>query len=171
MPDQNSIGIDDVNRLVHALCMKTEDIAREFTELYRALYLRFYRRRDPRSYRPSGQTMGVMEHLASTGPLTISEAARHFDRSQAATSEIVERMTARGLLERIQDERDRRRHLVWLTGQGRDLLDEERRILSPQTILRSISRMNRKDRDALVRGMRALVEASDAAARDTIREE
>ncbi|MCP4674172.1 MAG: winged helix-turn-helix transcriptional regulator [Deltaproteobacteria bacterium] len=165
---KKSIGIDDAIRLAHSLGMKTEDIAQEFEKLYSALYLRLCRRRDPRGYCPSSQTLGVMEHLAATGPLTISEAACHFDRSQAATSEIVERMMERGLLARIQDDRDRRRHLVWLTEYGRDLLEEERRVLSPKTVLRSVSRMKKNDREALVRGMRALLEASDAAARDII---
>ncbi len=144
--------------------MKTAEIAELFLELYPKVYLQFYRRRDPKAYRPSTQTLAVMEHLAATGPLTVSEAARHFDRSQAATSEIIERMLSRGLLLRIQDEADRRRHLVWLSEKGRAVLDDERLILSPELIFGAIGKMKKTDRDALIRGIRALLEAGVAAA-------
>ena len=68
-----------------------------FPETYRC----FYRRQDPRKWRPSPETIAVLEHLAVSGPLTVTEAARHFDRSQSAMSEMFDRIIALDLLKRM----------------------------------------------------------------------
>jgi len=142
--------------------MDIERATDELLELYPAAYLRLYRRVDPRAYRPRPETLALLEHLSSTGPLTIAEAARHFDRSQSATSEIVGRLIARGLLDRIEDARNRRRHLIWLTAAGREIVARERQVLSRELVERAMSRMSAADRERLVRGMRALVESGSA---------
>jgi DNA-binding MarR family transcriptional regulator len=134
----------------------------EFLELYPAAYLRFYRRRDPRKYRPRPETLALLEHLAASGPLTIAEATQHFDRSQSSTSEIVARLVRRGLLARIADTRNRRRHLVWLTAKGQQLVEVERQVLSPDLVATAMSHLTAADREGLVRGLRALVEAASA---------
>jgi hypothetical protein len=66
-----------------------EGDARVFAGLFPALYLRFHRRRDPRKLRLSSQTWAVLQHLAHSGPLTVGEAASHFDRSQSMVSAMV----------------------------------------------------------------------------------
>lgn len=134
----------------------------ELLELYPAAYLRFYRRRDPRAYRPRPETLALLEHLAASGPLTIAEATRHFDLSQSSTSEIVARLVRRGLLARIADERNRRRHLVWLTAKGRAVVEVERQVLSPDLVATAMSRLSAIEREGLIRGLRALVEAASA---------
>lgn len=144
------------------LClMDAERAAWEFAELYRELYLRLYQRIDPRAWRPSQEALLVLQHLASTGPLTVSEAARHFDRSQASVSELVARLIRRGLLARMTDERDRRRHLVWLTDAGHALLREQIQVLAPQLLAAALSRMDRDERDRLIEGMRVLLTACE----------
>ncbi len=144
--------------------MDAQEVSQTFCELFPAVYRHMYRRRDPRGYRPSGETLAMLQHLADSGPLTIGEAARHFDRSQASVSERVERLIGRGLLARIPDERDRRRHFVWLTETGQELLRTEREVLSGDLVGRAVQRMTDADRDALITGMRALLAASRAAA-------
>jgi DNA-binding MarR family transcriptional regulator len=146
--------------------MDVERAVAEFLELYPAAYLRLYRRVDPRVYRPRPETLALLEHLSSTGPLTIAEAARHFDRSQSATSEIVARLLARGLLDRVEDARNRRRHLIWLTAAGREIVMRERQVLSRELVERAMSRMTAADRERLVRGMRALLETGSARPAD-----
>ena len=139
----------------------TEELIHAFGQMY----LLFYRRRDPRAHRPSAESLAVLEHLAGTGPLTVTEAARHFDRSQSAMSEILERMIQRGVLDRIADERDRRRHLIWLTEKGRDLLAEERQVLSAELVERALGEMTERERESLDAGLRALLAAAERARR------
>lgn len=84
--------------------------AHKLTRLFGRIYLHLHPRRGPGEYRPSGESLAILRHLAVSGPLSISEAAAHFDRSQAATSELVERLIRRGLVARQPAPRDRRRH-------------------------------------------------------------
>ena len=145
--------------------MSTKDLSEEIAALYSRIFLYFYRRRDPRAYRPRPEALAVMEHLHATGPLTVSEAALHLDRSQSAVSELVERLVRRGLLARIPDERDRRRTLVWLSPEGVALLREERQVLDPDRLERALCAMTAKQRTDLTDGLRALI---DAAHRESI---
>lgn len=145
--------------------MDAKRAASEFGRLYADVYRHLHRRRDPRAHRPSGETLALLQHLRDTGPLTVTEAARHFDRSQSAMSERMERMLERGLLARLRDERDRRRHLLWLTPDAERLLREETEVLSSELLGRAAQRMNKADRQALVRGMRGLLDAAKREAR------
>lgn len=141
--------------------MNVDDAAAEFAELFSELYLRLYQRMDPRVWRPSQEALLVLHHLASTGPLTITEAARHLDRSQAATSELIARLIRRGLLARMADERDRRRHLVWLTDEGHDLLRRTTQVLSPELLKTALDRLSPEDRSQLIQHLRSLQAATD----------
>ena len=82
--------------------------ARTFGQMFEQVYLRFHRR-DERRSALSGTARAVLLHLARTGPLTVTEAARHLDRAQSVVSEIVNHLEAKGLLERQSDPDDRRR--------------------------------------------------------------
>src|SRR5215831_14673166 len=73
--------------------------ARQFAELFRAVYLTFHRRDGPRSQLPNA-SLAVLEHLALAGPLTMGEAAAHLCRAQSVVSEIVSHLERRGMLER-----------------------------------------------------------------------
>ncbi len=138
--------------------------ADDFAELFPALYLRLHTRRDKTGHRENGVGHAVMQHLAFAGPLTVGEAARHFARAQSVVSEIVDRLEAAGLVERMRDERDRRRVLVWLTPAGLDALERDRRVLEPELVQAAMQRLKPAARRALVDGMRALVAASDEVA-------
>ncbi len=98
--------------------MDAEPAADEFHELFHEIFVRFHVRDTGADRGVSREAWAVMEHLSEAGPLTVTEAARHFARSQAAMSEIVTRLERRGLLTRFTDERDRRRTLVWLSRDG-----------------------------------------------------
>ena len=106
------------------------ELSAEFTRLYQAVYARFHRRDAPKAYRISQESHGVLRHLHDSGPLTVMEAAAHFERSQSTMSELITRLEQRGLLERMTDQRDRRRTLVWLTPQGRETLVASEQVLS-----------------------------------------
>jgi len=145
--------------------MDADATAREFTTLVAAVYLHTYRRRDPREARISGEALAMLQHLRDGGPLTVSEAARHFDRAQSSVSERIRRLADRGLVESIRDERDRRRHLVWMTEAGEESLRRELEPFSAELLARAAARMSAADRRSLIRGVRALADAAREAAR------
>lgn len=138
----------------------------ELGRLYPAIYQRLYNRLPKRGHRPAGEALAVLQHLALSGPLTIGEAAQHFDRAQSVVSELVDRLAAKDLVARMRDERDRRRVLVWLTPAGLALLERDREVLSPELCRAAVERMKPADRRALVDGMRALVAAADQVANE-----
>ena len=155
-----NIVIDDGFCMCQNFVMDQTLNSREFIRDYSRLFHLFYRRRDPRAYRPRPETTALLEHLTSSGPLTIAEVSNHLDISQSASSEQMARMIKRGLISRIPDEVDRRRHLVWLTPRGRKLLTEERQVLSAELIARAIDNMTLKQQRNLQEGIGALIEAA-----------
>ena len=133
------------------------DDAEQFLGLYSAVHERFYRRVRPTAYRPSLESLAILRHLAAVGPLTIGEAADHFDRSQAATSEIVTRLEQRELIERVPDHRDRRRTLVWLSSKGVETVRKAGNALSERTVTEAFAQLPTEDRQHLLHGMQALM--------------
>lgn len=128
-----------------------------FAILYRDVYLRFHRRVKPDVYRPTMESLAVLRHLVKSGPLTITEAAVHFERSQSATSEILARLERRQLVERFSDERDRRRTLIWLTKTGLESLRLADSVLSPRLLEHAFDQMSERDRRKLLEGLEALL--------------
>lgn len=138
--------------------MDTQHAAREISELYRLIYDRFHRRSRPSDYLPSRETLGVLQHLRRSGPITITEAMAHFDRSQAAISEIMTRMQKHELIERVTDERDRRRNFLWLTPKGEQVLSEGQQVLSDSLLEGALDQMPPDARRKLVEGMQSLLQ-------------
>ncbi len=136
-----------------------ESDAAAVAELFPAIYLRLHRRRSKGSYRPTAEAMAVLLHFETAGPLTVTEAARHMQRSQSTMSAIIDRLQRRGMIERMADRRDRRRTLVWLTPVGIALLAEERHVLDRGLLGGALGGMTAVERSNLVCGMRALVRA------------
>lgn len=102
-----------------------------------------------------------MTHLALSGPLTLGQLSLHLDRAQSVVSELVTRLVGKGLLARERDPDNGRRTLVWLTDEGIAFLQRDRQVLSTDLIARTMSRMDPADREALLRGLRALIAADD----------
>ncbi|MHC4512089.1 MAG: MarR family winged helix-turn-helix transcriptional regulator [Planctomycetota bacterium] len=140
--------------------MDAEDAADRFAALFPDVYRRFHRRVHHAEYQLTSESLAIVQHLADSGPLTVTEAARHMDRSQAAMSELFARLVSRGLLARMPDERDRRRVLVWLTEAGREALASARSVLSPDLLAPAFERVAPADRASLIENMQALVEGS-----------
>ena len=138
--------------------MQPEEAAERFAELFHAVFLRFHDRRLAHERPLSPEALSILEHLSRTGPLTVTEAARHFDRSQAAISEILARLQRRGLVVRYPDERDRRRHLVWLSEAGLAAWRESQRVLSEAALADAFAALSGARRDALLRGLRSLLD-------------
>jgi DNA-binding MarR family transcriptional regulator len=161
----DSIGIDDVlpgrnpGRVNEDQPGTTacRDSAERFAELFRAVYLTFHRRDGPRGQLP-GASRAVLEHLAMAGPLTVGEAAGHLDRAQSVVSEIISHLELQGLLERESDPADRRRTLVWLTPAGHEALRRDREVLSVDRLAVALAGLPDGQADALISGLRGLVD-------------
>jgi DNA-binding MarR family transcriptional regulator len=134
--------------------------AREFAELFRAVYLTFHRRDGPRSELPNA-SLAVLEHLALAGPLTVGEAAAHLRRAQSVVSEIVSHLERQGLLERESDPEDRRRTLIWLTAAGQAALQRRQEVLSLDLLAGALRTMPGDQSAALFAGLRALVQSAE----------
>ena len=141
--------------------MDPEQAAQSFVELFHEVFLRFHERQPPAERDLSREAWGVMEHLSRTGPLTVTEAAQHFERSQAAMSEILMRLERRGLLVRFADERDRRRTLVWLSEEGVDRWRRSQRPLSREQLAHAFGAMGARDRQSTITALRRLLKNPD----------
>lgn len=140
---------------------KTE--ADEIGRLYPAVYRRFHVSRRPLGGSDlTPRMLGVLHHLSASGPLTLGELAAHLSLSKATTTELVTRVEERGLVDRMRDERDRRRVYVWLTEHGRQRAASHARVLADDELLAAVSRMTPTDRESLIYGLRALLAAADA---------
>jgi DNA-binding MarR family transcriptional regulator len=138
------------------------EVADEVARLYPAVYRRFKaptRGRDGADLTP--RMLTVLHHLAAGGPLTVGEQATHLGLSKAATSELVDRLEAKGLVGRMRDDRDRRRVFVWLTPAGRAQTRAHPRVLGADDLAKAVEAMRPADRAALVRGLRALLAAGE----------
>ena len=65
----------------------------------------------------------VLQLLAGSNGMTQSELAREASLSHATVTALLERMTARGLVDRARDAADRRKILVRITDLGRETLE------------------------------------------------
>ena len=139
--------------------------AERFAALFRAIYLTYHRRDGPRSDLP-GASRAVLTHLAVTGPLTVSEAAVHLGRAQSVVSEIVDGLARKGLLERERDPDDRRRTLVWLTGEGQEVLRRDGEVLAVDALAAALRRLPAEVRAGLLTGASALLAAAPTTRKD-----
>ncbi|MDQ0260621.1 MarR family winged helix-turn-helix transcriptional regulator [Sinomonas atrocyanea] len=74
----------------------------------------------------STSAASALGRLGAEGPLRVTELAQAEGVSQPAMTQLVGRMTADGLLERMTAEGDRRGVLVGVTARGRDVLGQRR---------------------------------------------
>lgn len=65
---------------------------------------------------------GVLEALHHLGPLYQKDLAAKILKSTGNITMVLDNLEKRGLVSRERDARDRRHHLVRITGRGRDLL-------------------------------------------------
>src|SRR5215475_5237268 len=142
-----------------------ESAAAEIGRLYPAVYRRFHVSRQHLAGSDlTPRMLAVVQHLAGAGPLTVGELAAHLGLSKATTTELVNRVEERGLIDRMRDDRDRRRVYVWLTDVGRKQARRHSaahaRVLAEDALLAAVRRMPPADRDALIHGLRALLAAS-----------
>lgn len=138
-----------------------EAAAREISRLYGQMWHRFTSPRQP--VEGSGLTARMLEvvrHLDSAGPLTVGELAAHLRIGRATSTELIDRLEAKGLVERMRDERDQRRVFVWLTKEGRRRLAglPDRREQDP--FVAAVAALDLRTRRQIVNGLSLLLQAA-----------
>jgi DNA-binding MarR family transcriptional regulator len=93
--------------------------------------------------------------LAHDGVMRLSELSEHLRIAPRSTTEVVDALESRGLIQRRPDPGDRRATLVELTEQGVGLLDTVRAARGVEAE-RVFGRLSAADRDHLARILRAL---------------
>jgi DNA-binding MarR family transcriptional regulator len=136
--------------------------AAEVARLYPAVYRRFHlSHRSVPGADVTPRMLGALQHLAAAGPLTIGELVLHLNLSKAATTELVDRLEVRRLVDRMHDERDRRRVFIWLTEEGRARAAAYPRVLADEELANALAHMRPDARVQLVEGLRALLAAGE----------
>jgi DNA-binding MarR family transcriptional regulator len=139
--------------------MDPERFAHEFGALYRELYRLAVRRVDDAREVMSAETTALLLHLSQTGPLTLSELARHLDRAPSTLSAKVSELESRGLLARQRDEQDSRRAQLWLSPKGRRALLAAVEVLDSEKLAAAAQAMDVTHQTQLLEGLRALLAA------------
>jgi DNA-binding MarR family transcriptional regulator len=110
--------------------------------------------------------MPALVAVAATGPLSVSDLARRLGLGLSTTSAIVGQLSRAGLLERSEDEIDRRRTIVRVHGDYQDVIgDWATRTLAP--LRRTLELLPPSGRAEFMQGWRILhAQATDAAPPD-----
>ncbi len=139
-------------------------LAAELGRLYPAVYRRFHVSHHALPGADvTPRMLSALHHLAASGPLTIGELVTHLGLSKSTTTELVDRLEAKGLVDRMRDERDQRRVFIWLTDAGRARAAAYARVLEDEALAKALARMAPASRLHLIEGLRALLRAADVA--------
>jgi DNA-binding MarR family transcriptional regulator len=111
--------------------------------------------------------MPALLAVAAAGPLSVSELARRLGLGLSTTSAIVGQLNRAGLLERAEDDADRRRTIVRLHDDYQKVIGSwAERALAP--LRRTLERLTPRARAEFMEGWRTLhEEATSAAPADT----
>lgn len=77
-----------------------------------------------RRYGLTGPQLIILNEIANHQTLSVTELARYISLSQATVTDILNRLEKRGLIERTRDSADRRRVLIRITDQCRQILSQ-----------------------------------------------
>ncbi|MFC4728487.1 MarR family winged helix-turn-helix transcriptional regulator [Coralloluteibacterium thermophilus] len=92
----------------------------------------------------------VLKHLAARGETTAIELARHLDHNPGAMTRLLDRLQAKGYVERRPHGADRRALLVSLTGEGRGMW-ETLQACGRRAIGAALQGLSADETDALLR--------------------
>lgn len=105
----------------------------------------------------------VMVRLATEGPMSVGELAERLGVSLPTASLLVGELSRQGLVERREDERDRRRTIVTVADRYRDDMVSAYATRS-EPIRRALAGMTPAERRTLIKGFRLIGEAYERAA-------
>jgi DNA-binding MarR family transcriptional regulator len=98
----------------------------------------------------------VLEALSAADGAPMQQLADAALMNPTTLTKTIDRMIARALVYRAPDAQDRRRVLIFLTGQGRGLAAQLRAV-SEARVRRLSERLDREQATALARALRALI--------------
>ena len=105
--------------------------------------------------------------ISHTGECQVSDIGAMADASNAAASQMVERLVQRGLVDRREDPRDRRNRILSLSERGRALIRDS--VPLHLTLMQAMSSLSTEDRETVHHAFALLVSAlrgADARAGD-----
>lgn len=106
----------------------------------------------------------VLFHVADHPGCHMGDVAKAFGVTLPAVTHIVDRLEEKQFLERADDPADRRVYILELTRAGRALVDELHG-LQMRGVEGVLRRMTAEDRQRVIRGLEALVDAAAEAAK------
>lgn len=133
-----------------------EDLAREVLNVIpvvmRALRTRM---RASRAVGLSVPQFRVLSFVHRRGTASLSDIAEHMGLTLPSMSKMVDGLLSRGLVDRAQDEADRRRIAIWITPRGIDA-SAATRADTQQWLAERLRRLDPRERQALLQGLTAL---------------
>jgi MarR family transcriptional regulator for hemolysin len=135
------------------------------TEEWRLMYEAYalLRKETDRALLPLGMTVAQAYVLAVLDivrrPLPVTELARVMLQESPSVTRLVDRMSARGLVKRLDDPTDRRRSLVAATDRGKETLEQVRRPAN-ETSSEAFGALTARERATLKRLLRKFTEAA-----------
>jgi DNA-binding MarR family transcriptional regulator len=138
--------------------------ARAIAQLYSAMWHRFHTHKQPiLGSDVTPRMLGILRHLAQSGPLTVGEQAMHLGMSRSNATEVIDRLEAKGLVERMRDDRDQRRVFVWLTADGRRRVATLADSVIDDPFVGAVSALPAKTRRQIIDGLKALLKAAETS--------
>jgi DNA-binding MarR family transcriptional regulator len=101
----------------------------------------------------------MLFHVARHPGALVSDAARSFGITLPAVTQLVDRLEAKGFLERAEDRRDRRQVHLYLTRDG-ERLARGLEDLQVRGLAEVLNRLSSGDRKEVIRGIERLVSAA-----------
>ena len=101
---------------------------------------------------------GLLMHIGTEGPVTVSELAASLGISLPAASTLTRELEEEGLVERSEDPEDRRRTVVEVADSTREAIHEwlARR---DRPLEQALAALDEPEREAFLKGLRALADA------------
>lgn len=137
--------------------MNSTEQAKQFIELFSEVYKYYHQTWDSKKEMPTAEASAIMLHLTRTGPLTISESAKHFKRSLSAMSEIYTRMIAQGWLEKKCNPQDKRTKYIWISKKGEKALKKASSALDFERVACAMEKLNYKQIQNVLKGLSDLI--------------
>lgn len=150
--------------MTNELADKAREDALEIARLHSAMWHRFHTHKQPiLGSNVTPRMLGLLRHLAEAGPLTVGEQATQLGISRANATEVIDRLVAKGLVERMRDERDQRRVFVWLTAEGRASVASLAESVIDDPLTAAVGAIPAATRAQIIEGLRALLAAAETA--------
>ncbi len=98
-------------------------VLREWAEVFMHRSMRDFKRFMDDSGLSASQVNALMR-LYHSGACSVSDISNHLGITNAAASQMIDRLVNQGLLQRSEDQRDRRNKVITLASRGKELIEQ-----------------------------------------------